>query len=64
MNKDTDLRSWSTRQAVAILSVDNIKTSSAGLDVLKRYDEGKISYDQAKDEILRKVKRNAVWDGG
>lgn len=45
--------SWSTRQAEAILAVDNIKISSSGQDVLKRYDEGRISYEEAKDEILR-----------
>jgi len=64
LNKNSDVMSWSACHALAILSVDDIKISSAGLDVFRRYDQGKISYDEAKDEILGKAKRKADRDGG
>lgn len=34
------LRTWSSKQAVAILAVDNIKLSEFGVDLLKRKEEG------------------------
>lgn len=59
MNKPKTLKSWSARQAVAILAVDNIKVSDFGFDMLQRREEGTISYEQAKQEILSRA-RNKV----
>lgn len=64
MRKNAVFKSWSARQAEAILAVDNIKISGSGRDVLRRYDEGHISYDEAKDEILRMARLKLVRTGG
>lgn len=53
MNEKPELKSWSAKQAVAILGVDNIVPSELGREVLKRVEDGLITYQQAKDEILR-----------
>ena len=36
MNKPKVLKSWSARQAVALLAVDNIKVSDFGYSMLQR----------------------------
>ncbi|QDQ26197.1 hypothetical protein FNU76_07405 [Chitinimonas arctica] len=54
------LTSWSARQAVGILAVDNIKLSAFGLDLLKRKEDGLISYDQAREEIRLRAKALAA----
>lgn len=54
------LKTWSARQAVALLAVDNIKVSEFGYDVLRRNEAGLISYDQAKQEILARVKAKVM----
>lgn len=59
MNKPKVLKSWSARQAVALLAVDNIKVSDFGYSMLQRREEGTISYEQAKQEILSRA-RNKV----
>lgn len=59
MKKPKVLKSWSARQAVAILAVDNIKVSDFGYDMLQRREEGSISYEQAKQEVLARA-RNKV----
>lgn len=56
MSKKPVLKSWSARQAVAILAVDNIHPSELGLDVLKRIEDGLITHQQAREEILRRAK--------
>ena len=53
MNKPKVLKSWSARQAVALLAVDNIKVSDFGYSMLQRREEGTISYEQAKQEIFQ-----------
>lgn len=55
MNKPKVLKSWSARQAVALLAVDNIKVSDFGYSMLQRREEGTISYEQAKQEILSRA---------
>lgn len=56
MAKVTGSRSWSTTQALAIMAVDNIEVSTFAKDVLKRLDEGLLSYEEAKEQILRRAK--------
>lgn len=56
MTKRTALKSRPAKEAVAILAVDNIKLSDFGYDVLKRSEDGLITYQQAKDEILTRAK--------
>jgi len=60
MRKKPELKSWSSKQAVAILAVDNIHLSDHGYDVLKRIEDGLITYEQAKEEILRRARSNAL----
>ena len=48
--------SWSARQAVAILAVDNIKTSEATKDLMRRIDAGEITTAQAIESIVAKGK--------
>lgn len=62
MPKKPELKTWSARHAVAILAVDNIQLSEFGLDVLKRNEEGLISYDEAKEEILLRARLRAATD--
>lgn len=50
------LKSWSAKQAVDILAVDNIKASDFGYDLLKRREEGLITYEQAREEIKARAK--------
>lgn len=50
------LRTWSSKQAVAILAVDNIKISDFGVDLLKRKEDGLISYDEAREEIKARAR--------
>lgn len=45
------LKSWASRQAVAILAVDNIKVSDFGHDLLRRKEEGLITHEQAREEL-------------
>jgi len=56
MSKRPVLNSWSSKQAVAILAVDNIKVSDYGLDVLKRIEDGLITHAQAREEIVRRAR--------
>lgn len=60
MVKSRTLKSWSARQAVAILAVDNIKVSEFGHELLQRREEGLISYEQAKQEILSRAKSKVL----
>ena len=46
------LKSWAARQAVAILAVDNIKVSDFGYDLLRRREEGLITYEQGRAELV------------
>lgn len=62
MPKKPELKTCSARHAVAILAVDNIQVSEFGLDVLKRNEEGLISYDEAKEEILLRARLRAAAD--
>lgn len=56
MSKKPVLNSWSSKQAVAILAVDNIQVSDYGLELLKRIEDGLITHAQAKEEIIRRAK--------
>lgn len=56
------LKSRSSKEAVAILAVDNVKLSSFGYDVLKRNEDGIISYEQAKEEILSRARAKVAAD--
>lgn len=56
MSKKTVLKSWSAKQAVAIMAVDNIRPSEHGLDVLRRLEDGLITHELAKEEILRRAR--------
>lgn len=60
MSKKPELKSWSARQAVAILAVDNIKLSNFGYDVLKRNEDGLITYQQAKEEVLNRARAKVL----
>lgn len=60
MKRKPELRSWSAKQAVAILAVDNIQVSDHALDLLKRIEDGLITHEQAKEEILRRAKAMAL----
>jgi len=56
MSKKFELKSWSAKQAVAILAVDNIRVSDHGREVLKRIEDGHITHEQAKEEIVRRAR--------
>lgn len=58
--KKKTLRSWSSKQAVAILAVDNIKVSDFGVDLLKRREDGLVTYDQAREEIRARARALAA----
>lgn len=64
MVKKAKIESWSASQAKAILAVNNIKISSSGQDIMRRYDEGHISYDEGKEEILHKARLKLKQTGG
>lgn len=49
--KRKPLKSWASRQAVAILAVDNIKVSDFGHDLLRRREEGLITYEEGREEL-------------
>lgn len=49
--KRKPLKSWASRQAVAILAVDNIKVSDYGYDLLRRKEKGLITHEQAREEL-------------
>ena len=59
MRKKPELKSWSAKQAVAILAVDNITLSDHGYDLLKRVEDGLITSKQAKEEILNRARARA-----
>lgn len=59
MPKKVELHSWSARQAVAILTVENIELSDFGRDVLSRIERGIISHTEAKEEILARARLKA-----
>lgn len=54
------MRTWSSKQAVAILAVDNIKVSDFGVDLLKRKEDGLVSYEQAREEIRARARAMAA----
>jgi len=54
------LKTWAARQAVAILAVDNIKVSDFGYDLLRRREEGLITYEQAREEIRSRARSMAA----
>lgn len=56
MSKKPILKAWSSKQAVAILAVDDIHISDHAHDLLKRIEDGFITPEQAKEEILRRAK--------
>jgi hypothetical protein len=60
MGKKPELKSWSSKQAVAILAVDNVRLDDHGYDVLKRIEDGLITHEQAREEILRQAKAMAL----
>ena len=60
MNMKPQLKTWRAKQAVAILAVDNIKLSNFGYSVLQRNENGLISYEQAKEEVLNRAKAKVL----
>lgn len=62
--KRKPLKSWSARQAVAILAVDNIKLSDYGYDLLRRQAEGLITHEQARKELRARGQALAVKGKG
>lgn len=50
------LKSRSSKQAVAILAVDNIKLTNFCLNLLKQTEEGSITHAQAKQAIFKKYR--------
>ena len=60
MNMKPQLKTWRAKQAVAILAVDNIKLSNFGYSVLQRNEDGLISYEQAKEEVLNRAKAKVL----
>lgn len=60
MVKKVEFKSWSAKQAVAILAVDDVQLSTFGQDVLKRNEEGLISYEEAKEEILQRARLKVI----
>lgn len=55
MSNKPELKSWSAKQALAILAVDNIRVSDHARELLKRIEDGHITHEQAKVEILRRA---------
>ena len=55
MKKEQELNSWSSKQAVAILAVSGIQMSEHGLDLLKRVEDGAMTSDEARAEIINRA---------
>ena len=55
MRNKIELKTWASKQALSILSVDNIKVDDIGLDLLKRREDGLISYEDAHNEIKKQA---------
>ena len=51
--------SWSSRQALAILAVDNIRPSEEAIALMRAIDAGKITHEQAIQSLLEKARRYA-----
>lgn len=58
MNIKKILKTWTARQAVAILAVDNIQLSDFGYEMLQAQEDNLISYNQAKEAIISKATLN------
>ena len=56
MEKEGNLQTWSSKKAIAILAVDNIKVSDFGYQVLKEYEDGLINSEQAREKIIQRAK--------
>lgn len=54
------LESWSAKQAIGILSVDNIKPSHISLNLLKLIEDNSISSKEAKEKILENFKEKSL----
>ena len=53
--EDAHQWSWSARQALAILAVDNLVVSEEGLQLLKAVDQGLMTHDEAIEATLQRA---------
>jgi hypothetical protein len=60
MSQNKKLGFWSSRQAVAILAVSDIKPSRFAYDLLARLDAGSLTYEGAKVEILKRANAKSL----
>jgi hypothetical protein len=58
------LKSWSSNQAVAILSVDNIQLSDDGRDVLQRIEDNLLTHEQAREELISRARARILKSKG
>ena len=56
MTNQHTLKSFSSKHAIAILSVDNIKLDEVALDLLSRVEQELTSYEQAREEVIERAK--------
>lgn len=56
MDKLKNLKTWSSKQAVAILAVDNIKLSDFGYKMLQDCENDIITYEEARIQIIERAK--------
>lgn len=48
--------SWATKEALAILAVDNLSVDAEGLRLLKAIENGQMTCDEAIAQTLREIK--------
>lgn len=54
---DLSAIAWAQKQSQAILAVDNIQPSEAGLELSKAVTEGRMTHDEAILAILERAKQ-------
>lgn len=62
MSKNAKLRSRSSRQAIAILALSDVKLSQFGFDVLTRIEAGLLTYAEGKAEILERARAKLMQE--
>lgn len=53
-------KSPGARQAIAIMGVGESKLSDFGYEVMMRIEDGSITHEQAKEEIISRARANAT----